>query len=95
MEEEEDRGGRTRRARCHESRRGVPQGGGVLPKPLVDENKGILCNGTFPEPLGREERAVRVIQLGHMGSQPPLLPSHQNKFQMIKRVKPWEVRKKC
>ena len=45
MEEEEDRGGRTRRAWCHESRRGVPQGGGV-PKPLVDKNKGILCNGS-------------------------------------------------
>ena len=46
MEEEEDRGGRTRRAWCHESRRGVPQGGGLLPKPLVDRNKGILCNGS-------------------------------------------------
>ena len=53
------------------------------------------CSFTFPEPLGWEEGAVRVIQLGHMGSQSALLPSHQNKFHMIKRVKPWEARKKC
>ena len=60
------------------------RGGHITEEPaLMEENfcevqmvsMRSTCSFTFPEPLGREERAVRVIQLGHMGSQPPLLPS--------------------
>lgn len=43
---------------------------------------GGTCSLTFPEPLSWEKGTIKIIQLGHMGSQSPPLPSHQNKFQM-------------